>query len=315
MSCPRTSKHPIVILKHGALGDLFLALEAMQSVRDRHRNAHLILVTEPAYVSFAEKTGLFQEVWPDARSWRTFFSIPWKLTKLKYPRIYDFQNSKRTKYYFEFMGSFRVRLSWFFEWSGVLPRCTYPYNPPDRRQKPVPQRLKEQLLVAGVPSTRKANFDFLVEDVPEGILQESTILLMPGCSKGRLQKRWPLKSFLDLAGRLQEAGLTPVFVGGPDELELRDQISKTSFKNLIGKTSLGQVAGLIQHAKVWIGNDTGLTHLACLMGCPTVVLWSNAAANASIFAPQADNAQILSVDDLTDLGVDTVEQAVKDAIK
>lgn len=313
MTSTHVSKQPIVILKHGALGDLFLSMEAMQAVRAHHKESPLILVTESAYVPFAKKTGLFQEVWADERSWKTFFSIPWKLSKLGYPRIYDFQNSKRTKYYYEFITNFRRWL--LFEWSGVLPRCTYPYSPPDRRQKPVPQRLKEQLLVAGVPCQRKADFDFLIEGLSRELPKGPLVLLMPGCSKSRLLKRWPLDSFFDLAERLEKDGYVPIFLGGQDELDLSDEIFQTSFVNLIGETSLGQVAALISRAKVWVGNDTGLTHLASLMGCPVVVPWSNEAAKASIFAPQAENAMILSVDDLSDLGVDTVEQAVKDARK
>ena len=312
MTFNKETSPPIVILKHGALGDLFLSLQAMQAVHHHHKKSPLILVTEPGYVAFAKKTGLFQEVWPDARGLGQFLSVPWRLSRLKNLRVYDFQNSKRTKIYFQL-------IKWMggkFQWSGILPDCTYPYNPPDRRQKPVPLRLKEQLVEADVPFYSPANFDFLIDDSPVELPQQGKIvLLMPGCSKNRLLKRWPLDSFLDLANRLQKEGLVPIFLGGKDEMDLSDQIAKTSFINFIGKTSLGQVAGLIKQAKVWVGNDTGLTHLACLMGCPVVVPWSNAASNASIFSPQADHAQILSVDDLANLEVNTVEQAVKDALK
>lgn len=42
--------------------------------------------------------------------------------------------------------------------------------------------------------------------------------------------------------------------------------------NLCGKTTLGQAAALMTHARVALGAETGLAHLACAMGLPQVVL-------------------------------------------
>jgi ADP-heptose:LPS heptosyltransferase len=75
---------------------------------------------------------------------------------------------------------------------------------------------------------------------------------------------------------LAERGLTPVIIGGPGDIETARAIQDTvpSTLSLAGHTSLQDVAGLAARAAITIGGDTGPVHLAAMMGCRVVALFS-----------------------------------------
>jgi len=90
-------------------------------------------------------------------------------------------------------------------------------------------------------------------------------------------KRWPPENFAQLADRLSsKLGVNHVvFVAGPGDealvsgVQSRLQIPSTAF---VGELSFGQIAALANTAHVYIGNDTGLTHLAAAAGAHTVMI-------------------------------------------
>ncbi len=45
--------------------------------------------------------------------------------------------------------------------------------------------------------------------------------------------------------------------------------------NAVGKTNLQETAALIQHARWYLGGDTGFTHVAAAYGIPHIVFWGN----------------------------------------
>lgn len=90
-------------------------------------------------------------------------------------------------------------------------------------------------------------------------------------------KRWPLENFAALADRLAERlGLDcVVLIGGPGDealvAALESQV-KTQTLALAGELSFGQIAALARAARLYVGNDTGLTHLAAAAGASTVMI-------------------------------------------
>ncbi|MDB6022092.1 MAG: lipopolysaccharide heptosyltransferase [Pedosphaera sp.] len=84
--------------------------------------------------------------------------------------------------------------------------------------------------------------------------------------------RWPVKYFLELAGRIEsEFGLLPVFIGA----DAHDSIPSGSSPhlNLAGKTHLGELGWLLRHARVLVTVATGPSHLAAAVGCPVVAIF------------------------------------------
>ncbi|MFN8484093.1 MAG: glycosyltransferase family 9 protein [Anaerolineae bacterium] len=91
-----------------------------------------------------------------------------------------------------------------------------------------------------------------------------------------LSKRWPPERFAALADRLiREHDAVAVLVGGPDDTGVSAQVvgaMRGAALDLTGRLSFGALAALIRRAAVYVGNDTGATHLAVAMDAPTVMV-------------------------------------------
>ena len=80
--------------------------------------------------------------------------------------------------------------------------------------------------------------------------------------------------------------------------------------DLGGRTDLFDLAALARAAVGAVGNDTGPMHLAAHLGCPTLMLLSDASP-AQLAEPQLDNVSVLKRADMADLGVDEVAAALR----
>lgn len=105
-------------------------------------------------------------------------------------------------------------------------------------------------------------------------------------------KRWPPQNYAALADRLTEAnGLRIVIIGGPDDGELVNAVishMKGEAETVIGTLPFGEIAALFKHARVYVGNDTGLTHMAAATGTKTVMVMGP--SDPGRYRPFAPNA-------------------------
>ncbi|HVE09752.1 MAG TPA: glycosyltransferase family 9 protein [Paraburkholderia sp.] len=105
------------------------------------------------------------------------------------------------------------------------------------------------------------------------------VVLHPGASTA--VKRWPDARWRELAQFVVALGYTPVWSGGPGEVELVRSIDPDpSHPNLAGRLGLGELWHLFAGAKAVVCPDTGVAHLGRLTGVPTVALFGP--GNASI---------------------------------
>lgn len=91
-------------------------------------------------------------------------------------------------------------------------------------------------------------------------------------------KRWHPAGWRDLIGHLAGRGLRLVITGGPDPAELAylKQLlapCPLPLDNLAGCLDLAQTAELIRRARLFVGVDTAITHLAAASGVPLVALF------------------------------------------
>ena len=107
-------------------------------------------------------------------------------------------------------------------------------------------------------------------------------------------KRWPVKYFAVLADWLYSEKLIPVLVGGGrlDESLVRDIEALTEVPpvNLVGRTSLKELAHIFKRADLVLGGDTGPVHLAAGLGTKTVMLMGPTDANRNGPYGQQENA-------------------------
>ena len=89
-------------------------------------------------------------------------------------------------------------------------------------------------------------------------------------------KQWTAQGWRDVAAVLASRGLTVVATGGPspEERSYLDAVwSGAAVTRLDGRLDWAQLSGLLAKAKVFVGPDTSVTHLAAASGAPTVALY------------------------------------------
>lgn len=301
-TCAGVSPHNILIIKHGAFGDFIQSLGAFAAIRARHPEARLTLLTTRPYVGLAEAAPWFDDVWTDdRRGLRSLGAMIQRIRAARFDFVYDLQNSDRTALYFWLLWP-RNR-----QWSGLVRGCSHPHRTPHRGILHTLERLREQLLLAGIDTMPAPDVSWLrsaqVPAVPERFA-----LLVPGGSPHRPEKRWPGTCYAALARQLVAAGITPVILGTAADADniapIRDAVPEAI--DLSGRTGFAEIAALARRAWCAIGNDTGPMHLIAVAGCPAVVLFSHASDPARC-APRGGQVQILRVPDLRDLAVETVQ--------
>jgi lipopolysaccharide heptosyltransferase II len=108
-----------------------------------------------------------------------------------------------------------------------------------------------------------------------GAGEEPFAAVVPGSVWGT--KRWPREDYARLvAGLVSDLGLRVVLLGAPGERELCDVVAREAgagVTNAAGETTLGETAAVIARACLFIGNDSGPTHMAMALGVPSVALF------------------------------------------
>ena len=103
---------------------------------------------------------------------------------------------------------------------------------------------------------------------------EKLVVIQPG--SGGADKCWHLENFLAIAKELGSKNIEVVVLLGPAELE---RFSDAAIKNITSAAkcltdlSLTQVLGLLSCADAFLGNDSGITHLAAGLGVKTVAVF------------------------------------------
>ena len=118
-------------------------------------------------------------------------------------------------------------------------------------------------------------------------------------------KQWPVERFATVGRRLVEAtGATALVVGGPEMTALGAALTRQigpGAIDLVGRTSLPVLAGLLRRCDLMLGNESGVAHLASAVGCRTLALFGP--TNAAAWAPYGARVLTLPRDDGAPTGV------------
>ena len=297
----------VLVIKFGAMGDIVQATGPFTAIRSHHGDAHITLLTTKLFVDFAAAGAWFDDIWTDSRpSWRELRSWRESLKRLRggqFDRVYDLQTSDRTAILFRLYGLRRKP-----EWSGTVAGCSHRHTNPRRDFIHTVERQAEQLAVAGITDVPPPDLDSITSDVSRFGLPSPYVLLVPGGSPHRHDKRWPAANYAELARRLIAKEITPVVVGGAAETQIATAIATfcVGSRDLTNETSMVDIVGLARGAAAAIGNDTGPMHVIATAGAPSVALFSNA-SDPDLCGQRGRDVTILRRHPLDDLSVDEVE--------
>ena len=125
-----------------------------------------------------------------------------------------------------------------------------------------------------------------------GAMRRESIVVQP--FSGSAKKNWPLERYRELAMRLPHA---VEWTAGPEE----------DLANAVRFEDLGSLAQWISGGRLYIGNDSGITHLAAAVGVPTVALFGP--TDPQVWAPRGENVVVLRANPIAELAVRDVMTA------
>lgn len=288
----------ILVIKLGALGDFVHAFHAFAAIRARYPAAHITLLTTAPFQALAEASPWFDTVRIDGRpAWWDLVGLAETRRALRgFNFVFDLQTSRRSGRYY--------RLAGRPPWSGIARGSSHPHTNPRRDDIHTLERQQEQLIEAGIMEFPLPDRHWMQSRGSRHGLTSPYALLIPGGGGLGAVKRWPPEAFGVLAQGLS-ARLTVVLIGGPAEIEAaRIIIGRCpAAVNLVGQTSIEDIAALAAGAVLVVGNDTGPLQLSATMGPPTLALFSaaNVPRQAAPRGPALEWSTVIQVPDLSKL--------------
>jgi heptosyltransferase-3 len=119
------------------------------------------------------------------------------------------------------------------------------------------------------------------------------VLIHPG--GGSKEKCWHLDNFCDLARTLDPGNMQLLFVLGPAELERFDDKAMQKIEGLgkcTSNLSLTELMQILACTDLYIGNDSGITHLAAGLGTRTLALFGP--TNPTLYRPLGPDVTVFT---------------------
>ena len=255
----------ILVLRGGALGDFVVTLPALVALRERWPDGFIEVVGYPHVAELARQGGLADRVTSlHGAGIARFFSLR--------PEFPDDQ--------VEWIRSFDFILSYLHDPDGVVvdnlkragARTVLHGSPLVTDDHAVDHLLKPLESLAIYARGRAPRLVLPPAPAPRA-LPVPYAVMHPG--SGSAKKNAPLPWFLELAHRMeQERAVTPVFLTGEADADVAAQLSACApHRTHLRDLSLLEAARVLAGAVTYVGNDSGITHLAAALGAPTLAVF------------------------------------------
>ena len=124
---------------------------------------------------------------------------------------------------------------------------------------------------------------------------------------GGLSKCWPTERFVSVAREFgRREGMKIAWILGPAELERaeRFQADLPAEFVVIAGVALPTLAAILSRSSIYLGNDSGVTHLAAAVGAPTLALFGP--TDPKVWAPRGECVEVIHRREFTKLSEKTV---------
>ena len=303
----------ILIIKHGSLGDLIQANGAFKDIKNFYSNRKVFLLTTQPYSIFMSECPYLDGVLIDKRlpRWNLFYlnNLKKTLSKYDFSKVFDLQNSNRTKFYKRFIIK-------NVEWSSTETALDPGQRKNDFDKDPVLHRMEIQLKKSGVETqfTKNIDLSWAVENTSNLVKKYTNreyILLFPFCSPKLKNKKWPY--YKELIQKLKQEfknKYSVLIAPGPNEITEANELNAKVVLENNEHVKLKTLVSLIHSAKLIIANDTGPAHIASHLDKKGLVLFGSH-TSAKKVSIENFNFKAISVENLKDLDVNTVLKEAK----
>ena len=304
----------ILIIKLGSLGDIIQANGAIKDIKNNFPDNKVLLLTTPPYAEFMSNCPYIDGVLVDKRlpRWNLFYINKLKkmLDRFSFTKVFDLQNSSRTKFYKKFF--FKKDIFWSNSESFVSKE-----NLMNEKDLPVLERMKLQLNRSGISETsftKNPDLNWAVKDIKNIINQNfdgKYILLFPFCSQKLIKKKWPYyKDLINLLIREYGSKYNIAIAPGPNEVEESRKFDATTILNNNRILNIIELVSLIKNSSYVISNDTGPAHICAHLNKKGLVLFGSHTTPEKV-SIETENFKSKKVNKLKDLNVADVFEKIK----
>jgi len=269
----------VLILLPTWLGDCVMCTPALDSLRRQLAGARLVGVCAPGPAQLFQEDPRFDAVVLDTTKrqggrWRTIPRLGRQLREEHGPfdLAFSFKNSFSARWLMRNAGAPR-RIGGKAGWTDLLLTDAIPCADGQHYA----QRY-HQIVNGYFGSQRGAGPLTLHVPAPARLLRP-TVGLAPGSAYGSA-RRWDATRFGQVAVALSR-DFDVLILGGPNEQEQADVIEAAlrlagvgNYRNLIGQ-SVSDMVATMAGMTLYVGHDSGATHIATALGVPTVVLYGS----------------------------------------
>ena len=297
----------ILIIRPGAIGDTILTFPILQALRAQYPDPHITLVGNPIVLPLALSFGLVEEVSDyGLLQWSELFST----TGIHSPAIRN--QLQRTDLAICWLRDPHGLVAQNLRQAGVKHIIIAPGRPPQDKPVHITEYLA-QTVGASAEQPHSGNGEgsgrLSIPSRPAPIYRpprfggrdksgpyDGRVAIHPG--SGGAHKCWPAPSFAAVIERLWQRNYPVLLLAGPADHQCLKDIQnhiatppKSNMLNLLLDAPLLEVAQHLQHCKCYLGNDSGITHLAAMLGIPTIALFGP--TNPIIWQPKGPSVEVI----------------------
>ena len=237
------------------------------------------------------------------------------LKKNNFQKIYDLQNSSRTKFYKNIL----FPKANFNTWSSSETTLPSNISKEEFDKNPVLNRFEHQLKMSGLDTqnTMIPNFNWSCTNIDsiknENELKEY-IVLFPFCSAHLVVKKWPYyNELIELIKNKFKDRYKIVVAPGPSEVNEAKNINAISILDKNKVLNISQLSTLIKESSFVVANDTGPAHMSAHLGAKGLTLFGKhtTAFKVSI---ERENFKAIQVDDLKKLSAKKVFERISSTL-
>jgi ADP-heptose:LPS heptosyltransferase len=309
----------ILIIKHGSLGDITQASGAIQDIFDNHKNDKLYLLTTKPYIDLFKKNPFITDVILDKRLSRFnliyLYSLMRSIKKLDIQKVYDLQNSSRTKFYQRILFP-NSNLS---KWSSSETTLPSDKTKEEFDKNSVLDRFDHQLKLSGLTTKNTMLPDFAwacsdINNIKDQYKLEKYIVLFPFCSPHLINKKWPYyNELIDLIKNKYQNQYKTVVAPGPSEINNVKEINAICVLDNDKVLDISQLSSLIKDSSFVIANDTGPAHMAAHLNVRGLTLFGSH-TTAHKVSIEREKFKAIQVSDLNKLTAQKVFEKIEEKI-
>ena len=305
----------ILIIKHGSLGDLIQANGAIKDIRRSFKEEKIFLLTTPPYLNFMSSCPYLDGVLIDKRlpRWNLFYlrNLKKMLSRFSFNKVFDLQNSSRTKFYKKFI--FEKDIFWS-DSNSFISKEDLLYE----KKLPVLDRMKLQLKRAGLSDTaftKKPDLNWSIVDIKNIINQNfdgKYILIFPFCSPKLINKKWPyFNDLIEIITREYGPQYNIAIAPGPGEIIEAKNYKANIILNQNSSLNISELISLINGSSYVVSNDTGPAHISAHLNKKGLVLFGSHTSPEKV-SIETENFKSIKVDSLKNLNAAEVFKKIKE---